>query len=91
MDFLAPDGSNRSRQSEIMWTSPPISIRTLRLDDGSEQPQCLVVVYTESTVDIYDGYKGTWMQSINAKRVQPLESSRTGSISMYFQIIKRNF
>ena len=58
-----------------MWTSPPISIRTLRLDDGSEKPQCLIVVYTESTVDIYDGFKGTWMQSINAKRVSPLESS----------------
>lgn len=58
-----------------MWTSPPISIRTLRLDDGSEKPQCLIVVYTESTVDIYDGFKGTWMQSINARRVSPLESS----------------
>ncbi|CBY09743.1 unnamed protein product [Oikopleura dioica] len=73
--YISPDGTNRSRQSEIMWTSPPISIRTLRLDDGSEKPQCLIVVYTESTVDIYDGFKGTWMQSINARRVSPLESS----------------
>ena len=35
----------------------------------------MIVVYTESTVDIYDGFKGTWMQSINARRVSPLESS----------------
>lgn len=67
--FLAHDGQDRARQPEIMWPSNPNFIRCKKTDS-----ECLLMVYSDNAVDIFDAYKVTWLQTIPTKKVIPMDS-----------------
>jgi len=60
-----------------MWPSTPIHIRTLKFENPNE---CYLVVYTENAVDIFDAYKGVWLQTIPTKKVLPMDANASLSL-----------
>jgi hypothetical protein len=56
-----------------MWPAEPLFIRTTK--------ECHLVVYSACSVDIFDAYKGIWLQTIPTRNVRPLDP--TASISLH--------